>query len=377
MNGNGMRGFVLNNLWRALIVRYKNISAGGGVSPGKVYHTIGGRVAKRLGLRNTPFLPTSVDLEPIDTCNFACDHCQVTHWERLTTRLTMERFTSILRQLPALRQIKLQGMGEPLLNRHLIDMLEEGEREGIDMSIVSNGSIYTENIASRLSSLRETTITISMDGATAETFESIRVNGNFEKVVNNVADMVRRRGNNIWPRIELRCVATQRNAHELPDLVRLAKRLGVDKLTITTLLTDWGKEEMEGAIAPIDISGESSKTDRLIRESRKVADEIGMRLSVERGQRYSEANRCPWPWTSSYIAANGDVVPCCQIADSSVVKMGNVFDEPFANIWNNDKYRELRRRIAGNDIPNYCRTCYGMKPATASADRKEEIRLER
>ncbi len=357
----------MNNIFRSLLRLSRRVGMG---SPRKVYHTGGGRVAKRLGLKRTPFLPTSIDVEPIDTCNFACDHCQVTHWARTTTRLTTERFSSILSQLPMLRQIKLQGMGEPLLNRHLIEMLEEAESGGGKraVSIVTNGSVYTENIAQQLSRLRGTTIIISMDGATAETFEAIRVNGNFQKVVANVADMVRRRGRSVWPGIELRSVVTLRNAHELPDLVRLAKRLGVDKLTVTTLLTDWGKEEMEKSIAPIDVSRKDSGVDQTIRKSREVAAEIGMPLSVEHGQRYSSANRCPWPWQSSYVAANGDVVPCCQIADSSVVKMGNIFDEPFANIWDNDKYRELRRRIAGNDIPHYCRSCYGMKPVAASTD---------
>ncbi len=355
----------MNNSFRSLLRLLRRVGMG---NPRKVYHTVGGRAARRLGLQRTPFRPTSIDIEPIDTCNFACDHCQVTHWTRLTTRLTTERFKAILRQLPMLRQLKLQGMGEPLLNRQLIDMLEAGESGGRAVSIVTNGSVYTDNIAQRLSALRGTTITISMDGATAETFEAIRVNGNFQKVVDNVADLVRRRGSNLWPGIELRSVVTSRNAHELPDLVRLAKRLGVDQLTVTTLLTDWGKEEMAGAIGPIDVSRGDSEVDRSLRESREVAAEIGMAFSVEHGQRYSRTNRCVWPWQSSYIAANGDVVPCCQIADSSVVKMGNVFEEPFAQIWNNDKYRELRRRIAGNDIPDYCRTCYGMKPVAADKD---------
>ena len=358
-----------NSSLRSLLRLWRRVGMG---SPRKVYHTIGGRVAKRLGLKRAPFLPTSIDIEPIDTCNFACDHCQVTHWTRKTTRLTTERLISILRQLPMLRQIKLQGMGEPLLNRRVIEMLEEAESGGAAVSIVTNGSVYPENVAQRLSSLRGTTIVISMDGATAETFEAIRVNGNFHKVVDNVADMVRRRGRSVWPGIELRSVVTLRNAHELPDLVRLAKRLGVDKLTATTLLTDWGKEEMEGLIAPIDVSREDARVDQSIWESREVAAEIGMPLSVEHGQRYSKANRCPWPWQSSYIAANGDVVPCCQIADSSVVKMGNVFDEPFADVWNDDKYRELRRRLADDDIPHYCRSCYGMKPVAASTEQRSQ-----
>ena len=359
----------MKHSFRSLLRLSRRLGMG---SPRKIYHTVGGRVAKRLGLKRTPFLPTSIDVEPIDTCNFACDYCQVTHWTRKTTRLTTERFISILRQLPMLRQIKLQGMGEPLLNRHLIEMLEAGRDGGGAISIVTNGSVYTGKVAQGLSSLRGTTIIISMDGATAETFEAIRVNGNFQKVVDNVAAMVRRRGRRVWPGIELRSLVTLRNAHELPDLVRLAKRLGVDKLTATTLLTDWGKEEMEGSIAPIDVSREDSRVDQSIRESREVAAEIGVPLIVEHGQRYSKANRCAWPWQSSYIAANGDIVPCCQIADSSVVKMGNVFDEPFADVWNNDKYRELRRRIASDDIPRYCRSCYGMKPVAASIDRRSQ-----
>ena len=357
----------MNHGFRSLLRLSRRTGVG---SLRKIYHTVGGRLARRLGLKRTPFHPTSIDVEPIDTCNFACEHCQVTHWMRNTTRLTTERLISILRQLPMLRHIKLQGMGEPLLNRHVIEMLEQVERGGGAASIVTNGSVYTEEIAQRLSSLRGTTIIVSMDGATAETFEAIRVNGKFRKVVDNVADMVRRRGRRVWPAIELRSVVTLRNAHELPDIVRLAKRLGVDKLVASTLLTDWGKEMMEGLIAPIDGSREDSRVNQFVRESIEVAAEIGMPLSVEHGQRYSTANRCPWPWQSTYIAANGDVVPCCQIADSSVVKMGNVFDEPFTDIWNNDRYRALRRRIAGDDIPHYCRSCYGMKPVAASSVRR-------
>ena len=261
----------------------------------KIYHTVGGRLARCLGLIRTPFQPTSIDVEPIDTCNFACEHCQVTHWTRKTTRLTTERLISILRQLPMLRQIKLQGMGEPLLNRHVTGMLEESGR-GRATTLVTNGSVYTEDIAQRLSSLRGTTIVISMDGATAETFEAIRVNGKFRNVVDNVADMVRRRGRSVWPAIELRSVVTLRNAHELPDIVRLAKRLGVDKLVASTLLTDWGKEKMEGLIAPIDGSRENSRVSQFVQESREIAADIGMPLSIEHGQRYSTANRCPWPW---------------------------------------------------------------------------------
>lgn len=326
--------------------------------PLKAYHLIGMRLAKRLRWRFTPFLPVRLDVEPIDACNFACDHCQVTHWARKATTLSPARFREILDALPMLREVKLQGMGEPLLNRDLLPMLEEGERRGIAMSFTTNGSIQTQAIASRLAALRDTTVVYSIDGATPETFEAIRVNGKFAKVVANVAGLVRARGGAERPRIELRAVATARNAREIPDVVRLGDELGVDGVTITTMLTDWGKDDMAGIVGPLALPGEQPlDAGEIARAAPRVA------VEVETGPMYSSERPCPWPWNRSFVAANGDVVPCCVIADSSVVKMGNVFERPFAEIWNDERYRELRRAIAEDDVPPYCLTCYGRKPA--------------
>lgn len=319
------------------------------------------RIARGLAWERVPFLPSRIDVEPINTCNFACDHCQVTHWKMPAVRLTPERLGAILDQFSRLLNVTLQGMGEPLLNKRLVDMLEECERRGVAPMIVSNGSVYTGNIASRLASLRRTTIVFSMDGATAETFEAIRINGRFESVVANIEALVRRRGGDVWPRIELRTVATLRNVHELPGIVRLAKRLNVDRLTISTRLSDWGKADMQERTAPIDVSRNGSRTDRLLGKAMEVATALDVPMEMKHGEEYSAANPCPWPWSSAYVAANGDVVPCCRIADASVVKMGNLHDEPFSKIWNNDKYRALRRRISRGDIPHYCRSCYGGK----------------
>jgi sulfatase modifying factor 1 len=73
---------------------------------------------------------------------------------------------------------------------------------------------------------------------------------------------------------------------------------------------------------------------------------------------YTRKNKCPW--TGAYIAANGDVIPCSIVADSDIVELGNVFEMNFTDTWNSPAYRELRRRIANDDFPPYCHTCYRM-----------------
>jgi len=63
------------------------------------------------------FLPINIDIEPNNNCNFRCPHCQVTHWNKKITHLDEKSFNKILTQLPSLRVIKLQGMGEPLFKK--------------------------------------------------------------------------------------------------------------------------------------------------------------------------------------------------------------------------------------------------------------------
>lgn len=249
-----------------------------------------------------------------------------------------------------------------MLNIHLIDLMEECESRGIAPSIISNGSVYTERIASRLLSLSRSTIIFSLDAATPELFERIRVNGKLEVVLNNIDRLVRRRGGACWPKIELRTTAMSHNVSELPSIVRLAKRLGVDKLTISFFLTDWGRADMQRNIASRDVS-KHPRMKHLLSEVVETAARLDVPLDTEDSlERFSSTNRCPWVWSEPYITVTGDVVPCCRIADSSVVKMGNVYEEDLSRILNNKAYRHLRRRIANDDIPHFCRRCYGMAP---------------
>ena len=253
-----------------------------------------------------------------------------------------------------------------MLNVDLIDLMEECESRGIAPSIISNGSVYTERIASRLLSLSRSTIIFSLDAATPRVFERIRVNGKLETVLNNIDRLVRRRGDARWPKIELRTTVMSHNVYELSGIVLQAARLGVDKLTISCFLTDWDKADMQRDIASIDVS-KHPRMKHLLSEAMETAARLDVPIDMEDSlRRFSSTNRCPWVWSEPYITVTGDVVPCCRIADSSVAKMGNVYEEELSRIWNNKAYRLLRRRLAKDDIPHFCHRCYGMSLERAS-----------
>lgn len=317
------------------------------------------RLAFRLKLKRVPFLRYAIDMEPINCCNLKCPHCQVTHWSKPAARLTLESFRKILDQFPRLRIAKLQGMGEPLLNRELVDILKEGERREVELRFTTNGMLCDESVAARLVTLNDTRVVFSVDGATPEVFERIRVGSDFKKVCENIKCLVEARGDRKQPEICFWTVVTKKNEHQLHEIILLAKELGVDYVTFQTFLSNWGKQEFDEYVDP-----ERTNSDRLA-DARQFAGENGVDLRIYSDNFLTKGKPCQLPWMSAYIAANGDVVPCCVVADSDIVKMGNVFEQDFRTIWNSKKHQDLREMIKQHKLPKFCRACYGDSGQTA------------
>jgi len=70
-------------------------------------------------------------------------------------------------------------------------------------------------------------------------------------------------------------------------------------------------------------------------------------------------SNCEWIYSTVTVQVNGNVVPCCRDPRGKYV-MGNVFEENIYDIWNNEKFRELRNIVAHNrDNFNLCKLCDG------------------
>ncbi|MEO0373998.1 MAG: radical SAM protein [Cyanobacteria bacterium P01_A01_bin.17] len=330
-------------------------------SPAKIFNDFGMRISYLLKLKQVPFLPSSLDIEPVNNCNFSCPHCQVTYWDKEVVHLQKSAFETLIEQLPNLVWIKLQGMGEPLLNKELVPMLEFGEQKNIRMSFTTNGSLLKGKLADRISKLRNTSIHLSIDGASAEVFEKIRVGSRFEVVCKNIkaftdlVDVEDRQKFSAW------MVLTKQNLHEVEDVIKLVKELGLGALTIQPFLNDWGKDEMGQHINEIKLSPDlvsSKKIHSALEKAQGIAIEQGVNLKIFDGDFYSKARKCSWPWKSAYICTNGDVVPCAILADSDTVKMGNIHEQSFSEIWNNDEYQDFRACHVAHDLPDHCKHCY-------------------
>jgi MoaA/NifB/PqqE/SkfB family radical SAM enzyme len=71
---------------------------------------------------------------------------------------------------------------------------------------------------------------------------------------------------------------------------------------------------------------------------------------------------CYRPWALMYITATGTALPCCiapfATPDYQGIMLGNVFEQPLAEVWNDRPYQELRAAVLGeHPAPWPCQHC--------------------
>ena len=323
----------------------------------KLFNLLKFFISKKNKVYNLNYLPITMDIEPTTGCNFRCTMCQVSSPDFKSKNLDYDMFKKTIDDNKQLLKIKLQGMGEPLVNNNFFNMMEYASKYSIVSEITTNGSLLNEKNIKKLLKANISRITISIDGATADVFQKIRVKSNFETVVSNCKNLITSfKKKIIRPEISAWCVVQNDNVGQFEDIYNLCRKIGFDKLTYQFYLSGWGKEEWNNINKEKKV--EINSLNQKIQEIKKRGSAEGMEVNIFEENLLSFSKQCVWPWESSYISKTGDVVPCCIIGDEKVVSFGNIKKNTFKEIWNSDEYKNFRNSIKNNQIPNYCKNCY-------------------
>src|SRR5690349_12859957 len=179
--------------------------------------------------------PKWANIETTKFCNLRCRMC--IQFNDGTTvagpHMPFNEFERIARSVfPYVERWQPSVSGEPTMSRGFEEMLAIAAEFGVKGDVFTNGTLLSDAMIERLGP-NIGCLTISFDGASKATFESIREGARFEDVVGNVQRLVRwcrdHLPEELQPSFALNCTLMEKNVRELPDLVRLAKeRLGVD-----------------------------------------------------------------------------------------------------------------------------------------------------
>lgn len=266
----------------------------------------------------------------------------------------MDDFNSWIKQFKTAIRIKLQGMGEPLLNKELPAIIRQLEREKFYIEVVSNGTIMTEELSKVITQTRHFGITISFDGADKETFESIRVGSDFDEIKGNLKMLIQAK-----PRISkvsASMVGVEENKEQIKATIELLGDLGIDEFILQLVVINFGQDSLDevtvGHRIKIKNQPDLFKTDLY-----ETAKQKGLKMEII-DTLFDEENPCPWPWLGTYIDTEGYVIPCCHVANAEICNFGNLNQKDFRTIWHSKEYQRLREQIKNHRIPNFCRSCY-------------------
>jgi len=322
-----------------------------------------------------PF-PDVIQLELTATCDLQCVMCPLPRTPRYGTG--RERYEPM--DLAGLREVfttastvELTGFGEILTHPHLLDCLRALRTFNTAIQATTNGNrLDPALIDALLGEELLDTLTISIDAATAETYQTIRRGGDFPRLLRNLRHLAARRN----PRrlaCRLSFVAMKHNLAELPAFIALAAKLGIEGVIVQHVYA--APTTGEPASAPDD-----PQTNHLFREAAETAARTGVELSGRNfagqglaGYRPGFIKDCPFPWEHVFLKANRRVAACAMVWED--LDFGSLHDDSFATIWRGEAYRRFRERMAGPQPPEPCRRCqyFSWREATPLAQLSAKV----
>jgi radical SAM protein with 4Fe4S-binding SPASM domain len=320
-------------------------------------------------------LPTELQVEVTAACNLRCEMCLVAYrptLDRAHNSFAIDGFRDLLDELPDLQKITLQGLGEPLLAPDLFAMIAAASERGIRVGFNTNATVLTRRKAERLVAAGLDWLHVSLDGATAATYEAIRKGSSFERVRRNVlglVDVMRETGA-ARPTLSLVFVAMRRNVGELSEVVRLADEWGIGCLRVQNLSHTFDDCDPSGDYVEIRSYAErealfhapSLDVDEAFAAAARTAAELGVDLRLPDAMAPVEPSApgeraCDWPWRSAYITAAGQVQPCCMVMGADRAVLGELDTSSFTEIWHGDEYASFRAGLVDGPPPTVCRGC--------------------
>lgn len=255
-------------------------------------------------------------VESAIACNLKCVMCP---WREIAKKaenhgiMTPAVWAAIRPYLNRVQSVDFTGGGEPLLQPHLAEWIADATKAGCETGFLSNGLLLKEDKLKKILDAGIKWICISMDGATAEMYNEIRVGSNFDRVCENVANIAWLRSGSV-PKTMINFVLMDMNAHQMEEIVQLAVRLGVDQVNFKQCDVIRGKEGKGFGLFASEETGEIRQLQKSLDKARRLAKKLNIQTTAFAFTPQELAVCEQDPRDSLFIRHDGTVAPCINLA---------------------------------------------------------------
>ncbi len=289
--------------------------------------------------------PISISFEPTTSCNLRCPECPsgLREFTRPTGMLEKSFFEQTIDDIyKELLYLIFYFQGEPYLNPDFLKMVQYAHDKGIYTATSTNAHYLTDAKAKATVKSGLDRLIISIDGTSQDVYQSYRVGGNLEKVIEGAKNIVKWKKalNSKTPFVFFQFLVVKPNEHQIEEIKKLGKEIGVDQVRFKTAQVYDFENDPNQLIPSIK------------KYSRYKKDKDGKTISKS-----GLGNHCWKLWHANVITWDGLVVPCCFDKDATH-QLGNLKTQSFKATWNNDNYKQFRRELMSSrkniDICSNC-----------------------
>jgi len=289
-------------------------------------------------------LPMTISIEPTTACNLRCPECPsgLRIFSRETGNLKEDFFRSTIDDLyKDLIYLIFYFQGEPYINPKFLEMVKYASDKGIYTITSTNGHFLNDENARKTIESGLDRMIISVDGTTQEVYENYRKEGKLETVLQGARNVVKwkKELKSSTPHIIFQFLVVKPNEHQIPEIYKLAKEIGVDEVKLKTAQV-YDYEQGNDLIPTID------------KYSRYKQKEDGTYMVKN-----ELLNHCWKLWHACVITWDGLVVPCCFDKDATH-RLGDLKQLKFREVWKGESYQAFRTSLLkGRDQIDICTNC--------------------
>jgi MoaA/NifB/PqqE/SkfB family radical SAM enzyme len=278
---------------------------------------------------------TFVRVDASSTCQLKCPVCPTSRGENRKGiigwgHLRPEDFTGLLENNPGIRKVELSNWGEIFLNPRLREIIRYARKRGVELR-ASNGSnlnAMDEETAECLVKYGFGFLSVSLDGASNETYSLFRRGGDLNKAIESVRliNRYKREYKSEFPRLRWQFIVFGHNEHEIAEARRMAGELGMEF---------YAKLNYDPEYSPV-------RDPETVKRSGGIR--YASRAEFMRKKKKEYAMPCTQLWFSPQINWDGKLLGCCANTFSD---FGNVFHSGLGDCLRGERYSYAKRMLMG------------------------------